>query len=594
MSETRKIAAILVADVVGYSRLAGADEDRILARLRTLRSDLIDPTIAVHNGRVVKRTGDGSLIEFRSVVDAVRCAIEVQNGMVERNAGLPPERRIEFRVGIHLGDVVEETDGDLMGDGVNIAARLEGICEPGSICLSEQAYWQVKARLDLAINDRGAVQLKNIADPVRVYSLQVGVPARAKSAAPAESRTSAEPSTLPHIPDKPSIAVLAFNNMSGDAEQEYFSDGISEDIITDLSKLPELHVIARNSSFVYKKGAVSVSDMAKALGVRYVLEGSVRKAGNRVRVTAQLIDASDGGHIWANRFDRELTDIFAVQDELTQEIVAALKLKLSVGEQDRLAQGRAADVKAYEFFLRGREQASAHTRRGNIAARSLAADAITIDPGYVAAHALIAFTHVIDYANGWTNDPEHSLRIGLELAQRAVRMAEEQPDGHFALGMACMWGRELDRARAEAQRCIVLSPSSGEFLRLMAHVQIFSGDPAGALETLDASMRLDPHYPEIALQFLADARFSLGEYGQAITAIEQRLARNPQSETAFALLASCYGHLGRPEESRRAWERALQINPGFSVERRRRVLPFLNPEDFERRVEGLRKAGLTV
>jgi class 3 adenylate cyclase len=269
MSETRKIAAILVADVVGYSRLAGADEDRILARLRTLRSDLIDPTIAVHNGRVVKRTGDGSLIEFRSVVDAVRCAIEVQNGMVERNAGLPPERRIEFRVGIHLGDVVEETDGDLMGDGVNIAARLEGICEPGSICLSEQAYWQVKARLDLAINDRGAVQLKNIADPVRVYSLQVGVPARAKPAAPAENRTSAEPSTLPHIPDKPSIAVLAFNNMSGDAEQEYFSDGISEDIITDLSRLPELHVIARNSSFVYKKGGVSVSDMAKALGVRY-------------------------------------------------------------------------------------------------------------------------------------------------------------------------------------------------------------------------------------------------------------------------------------------------------------------------------------
>jgi adenylate cyclase len=594
MSEMRKIAAILVADVVGYSRLAGADEDRILARLRTLRSDLIDPTIAVHNGRVVKRTGDGSLIEFRSVVDAVRCAIEVQNGMVERNAGLPPERRIEFRVGIHLGDVVEESDGDLMGDGVNIAARLEGICEPGSICLSEQAYWQVKARLDLAINDRGAVQLKNIADPVRVYSLKVGVPGQAKSAVSAESRPSAEPSTLPPIPDKPSIAVLAFNNMSGDAEQEYFSDGISEDIITDLSRLPELHVIARNSSFVYKKGAISVPDMAKALGVRYVLEGSVRKAGNRVRVTAQLIDANDGGHVWANRFDRELTDIFAVQDELTQEIVAALKLKLSIGDQDRLAQARAANVEAYEFFLRGREQASAHSRSGNIAARSLAAGAIAIDPGYVAAHALIAFTHVLDYANGWTTDPEYSLRVGLELAQGAVGMAEQQPDGHFALGMACMWGRELDRARAEAQRCIVLSPSSGEFLRLMAHVQIFSGDPAGALETLDASMRLDPHYPEIALQFLADARFSLGEYGQAIAAIEKRLARNPQSETAYALLASCYGHLGRLEESRQAWERALHINPGFSVERRRRVLPFLNPDDFERRVEGLRKAGLTV
>jgi adenylate cyclase len=594
MSETRKIAAILVADVVGYSRLARADEDRTLARLRTLRSDLIDPIIAVHNGRVVKRTGDGSLIEFRSVVDAVRCAIEVQNGMVERNAGLPPERRIEFRVGIHLGDVVEECDGDLMGDGVNIAARLEGIAKPGAICLSEDAYRQVKARLDLPVVDLGAAQLKNIAEPIRVYSLQVGAAAQAKPAMLAGAHARQEPSAQPPVPDKPSIAVLAFNNMSGDAEQEYFSDGISEDIITDLSRLSELHVIARNSSFAYKKAAVSVPDMAKALGVRYVLEGSVRKAANRVRVTAQLIDSSTGGHVWANRFDRDLTDIFAVQDELTQEIVAALKLKLLVGDQDRLASGRTVNVEAYEFFLRGREQASAHTRTGNLAARGLAASAIAIDPEYAAAHALIAFTHVLDYANAWSADPEHSLRLGLALAQQAVGMAEEQPNGHFALGMACMWGRELDRARAEAQRGLALSPNSVELLMVMAHIQIFSGDPAGALETLDASMRLDPHYPEVLLQFLADARFSLGEYGQAIAAIEQRLARNPQSETAYALLASCYGHLGRPDESRQAWEHALRINPHFSVERRRRVLPFRNPEDFELRVEGLRKAGLTV
>jgi adenylate cyclase len=244
--------------------------------------------------------------------------------------------------------------------------------------------------------------------------------------------------------------------------------------------------------------------------------------------------------------------------------------------------------------LRGREQSWASTRTGNITAHGLLGRAIAIDPGYAAAHALIAFTHVLDYANAWTSDPEHSLRAGLELAQRVVGMDEEEPNGHLALGMAYMWSRQLDRARAEAQRCVVLSPNSEEFLRLMAHVQIFSGDPAGALETLDASMRLDPHFPEIALQFLADARFSLGEYGQAIAAIEQRLARNPQSETAYALLASCYGHLGRPEESRQAWEQALKINPGFSIERRRRVLPFRNPEDFERRVEGLRKAGLTV
>ena len=588
MTEKRKLAAILAADVVGFSRLTGADEDRTLARLRALRSDLIDPTIAVHNGRVFKRTGDGALVEFRSVVDAVHCAIEVQNSMVERNAGVAQDRRIEFRIGIHVGDVVEESDGDLMGDGVNIAARLEGVCEPGGICLSEQAYWQVKARLDLTINDLGPTQLKNIAEPIRVYSLQVGVPAKAKPETPAE------PQAPRPVPDKPSIAVLAFNNMSGDAEQEYFSDGISEDIITDLSKLSELHVIARNSSFVYKKAAVSVPDAAKALGVRYVLEGSVRKAGNRVRVTAQLIDSTSGGHVWASRFDRELTDIFAVQDELTQEIVAALKLKLTVGEQDRLARRRVVNVEAYEYLLRGREQAWTLTRGGNIAARSLAGAAVAIDRQYAAAHALIAFTHLNDYANGFSPDPEQSLRIGLELAERVVAMDKDEPAGHLALGIAHSWSRHLDRAEAEARRGLALSPNSVDLLILLANVQIFSGNPAGALQTLDAFVRLDPHYPDLALQFVADARFSLGEYALAIAAIEQRLARNPQSETAYALLASCYGHLGRPEECRQAWEQALRMNPGFSIERRRRVQPFRNPEDFERRVEGLRKAGLSV
>jgi|UPI0005616C0C TolB-like protein/class 3 adenylate cyclase len=594
MSETRKIAAILAADVVGYSRLAGIDEDRILARLRALRSDLIDPTIAVHNGRVVKRTGDGSLIEFRSVVDAVRCAIEVQNAMIERNAGVPQDRRIEFRIGIHLGDVVEESDGDLMGDGVNIASRLEGIATPGSICLSEDAYRQVKARLDLHLTDLGATWLKNIAEPIRVYSLQVGAAEPAAATVPAKIWGATLPSVPPAVPDKPSIAVLAFNNMSGDAEQEYFSDGISEDIITDLSRLPRLHVIARNSSFVYKNAAVSVPDMAKTLGVRYVLEGSVRKVGNRVRVTAQLIDASNGGHVWANRFDRDLTDIFAVQDELTQEIVAALKLTLTTGDQDQLAQARAVNVEAYEYLLRGREQASAHTRIGNAEGRRLATAAIAIDPGYAAAHALVAFTHVLDYINAWSDDPEHSLQVGREGAQQAVAMAENQPNGHFALGLACMWGKELDRANAAVQRGLALSPNSVDLLMAMAHIQIFAGDPAGAIETLALSMRLDPHFPEISLQFLADARFSLGQYAEAIDAIEQRLARNPQSETAYALLASCYGHLGQPERSREAWAHALVINPSFSVERRRRVLPFRNPEDFERRVEGLRKAGLPV
>jgi len=594
MTETRKLAAILAADVVGFSRLAGADEDRTLARLRALRSDLIDPTIDVHRGRVVKRMGDGFLVEFRSVVDAVRCAIEIQNSMVERNAGLPPDRRIVFRIGVHLGDVVEESDGDLMGDGVNIAARLEGIARPGAVCLSEDAYRQVRTRLDFAVSDLGPTQLKNIAETVRVYSLEVGVPAQSQSATPARPAEPEKASAPPPAPNKPSIAVLAFNNMSADAEQEYFSDGISEDIITDLSTLSDLHVVARNSSFAYKKTAISVPEVAKALGVRYVLEGSVRKAGNRVRVTAQLIDSTSGGHVWASRYDRELTDIFAIQDELTKEIVSALKLKLTLGEQDRLNQKRNVNVEAFELFLRGREQAWTATRTGGIAARGLLERAIAIEPNYAAAHAVIAATHILDYANGFSSDPEQSLRTGFELAQRVVQMDETDPAGHFALCAAYMWSKDLDRAQAEAQRCLELSPNSADSLRLTAHLQIFLGDPTGAIENLEVYMKRDPHYPDVALQLLADARFQLGQYEQAIAAIEQRLVRAPNSETAYALLASCYGHLGRPEECQKAWEQVLRISPKFSMERRRRVLPFRNPEDFERRVEGLRKGGLTI
>src|SRR6516165_8347218 len=290
MAETRKLAAILVADVVGYSKLAGSDEDRILARLRALRSDLIDPTISVHNGRVVKRTGDGAIIEFRSVVDAVRCAVEIQNAMVERNAGLTAERRIEFRIGIHLGDVVEESDGDLMGDGVNIAARLEGIAQPGAICLSEDAYRQVRARLDLEVNDLGQTRLKNIVEPVRVYSLQVGLPAQSRAASPVESTAEEKPAPHLALPDKPSIAVLPFQNMSGDPEQEYFADGMVEDIITALSRARWLFVIARNSSFTYKGKVVDIKQAGRELGVRYLLEGSVRRSGGRLRITGQLID----------------------------------------------------------------------------------------------------------------------------------------------------------------------------------------------------------------------------------------------------------------------------------------------------------------
>ena len=354
MVETRKLVAILAADVVGYSRLAGSDEDRTLARLRTLRSDLIDPTIAVHNGRVVKRTGDGSLVEFRSVVDAVRCAIEVQNGMVERNAGLPPERRIEFRVGIHVGDVVEESDGDLMGDGVNIAARLEGVAKPGAICLSEDAYRQVKSRLDISVSDLGATQLKNIADPVRVYSLQVGAPMRMKPTKPSKRRLMLVPliavtvaligiagsawyflgakrsasGSAAHL----SIVVLPFANLSGDASQDYFADGVTENLTTDLSRIRNSFVISRNTAFTFKGKNADTKGISKELGVRYVLEGSVQRDQNQVRVNAQLIDGETGAHLWADRFQEDVANLFKLQDQVGGETGEYLALRIG---QDR-------------------------------------------------------------------------------------------------------------------------------------------------------------------------------------------------------------------------------------------------------------------
>ncbi len=347
MAETRKIAAILVADVVGYSRLAGADEDRTLARLRGLRSDLIDPAIAVHHGRIVKRTGDGSIIEFRSVVDAVRCAIEVQNGMVERNAGLPPERRIEFRVGVHLGDVVEESDGDLMGDGVNIAARLEAICEPGGICLSNAAYEQVRDKLKYEFIDLGDKDLKNIARPVRVHSLNMDGGATGPNPSVREA-----PETRLALPDKPSIAVLPFQNMSGDPEQDYFADGMVEDIVTGLSRIKWLFVIARNSSFVYKGKAVDVRQVGRELGVRYILEGGVRKAGGRVRITAQLVDAETGAHLWAEKFDGGLHDVFELQDQITERVVGIVEPSLRKSEIERSRRKRPESLDAYDLYLR--------------------------------------------------------------------------------------------------------------------------------------------------------------------------------------------------------------------------------------------------
>jgi adenylate cyclase len=585
VSETRKIAAILVADVVGYSRLTAADEDRTLSRLRALRSDLIDPTIALHHGRVVKRTGDGILIEFRSVVDAVRCGIEVQNGMAERNAGLPPERRIEFRVGIHLGDVVEEADGDLMGDGVNIAARLEGVAKPGTICVSEQAYWQVEGRLDLKVSDLGNTQLKNIAEPIHVYSLEVGQPVQAKhTPAPAP-----EKSVQPRL----SIAVLPFANMSGDPEQEYFADGISEDIITALSKLSQLFVIARNSSFTLKGKNVHVGEVGRRLGVRYVLEGSVRKSGGRVRVTAQLVDATIGGHLWAEQFDRELTDIFAVQDDLTVKIVSALSINLSPRDLQRIASARTESLEAYEYYMRGRELWRRGAKEPNARGRELAERAVQLDPKFAPAYALLANIHTFDYINAWNASPERSLNCAHEAAVRAVALDDANPSAHSAMAAVYLWERRHDDALAEIERAIVLNPNYAGGYQLLGIIHHYAGRPEEALACLDRAMALSPNHSDLYLLPHAQALFQMGRYAEAAVMSRRRIKRNPDTDASRALLAACYSQMGRIDEARQAWSEALHVNPAFSLEHLRKVLPYKNPEDFENVIDGLRKAGLS-
>nr|WP_250889067.1 adenylate/guanylate cyclase domain-containing protein [Mesorhizobium sp. dw_380] len=586
----------MVSDVVGYSRLAGADEDRILARLRALRSDLIDPTIAVHHGRVVKRTGDGALVEFRSVVDAVRCAIEVQNGMVERNAGLPPDRRIDFRIGIHLGDVVEERDGDLMGDGVNIAARLEGICEPGSICLSEQAYWQVKARLDLAIHDRGAVQLKNIADPVRVYSLQVGVPAQAKSAAPAEAAAPGKPSPQLALPDKPSIAVLAFQNMSGDPEQEYFADGITEDVITDLSKVSGLLVIARNSSFAYKGKAVDVRQVARELGVRSVLEGSIRRAGNRVRITAQLIDAETGGHLWADRFDRELSDVFAVQDEVTRRIVDALMIKLSPSEAAMLGAVKTTSSKAHDFFLLGREALWGTIRNRDVFEHStdLFAQAIAQDSSYGEPYAGLAMAEVLNWQFHWTDGWSESLERAERHVDLALQKSPQVAFVHYVASVFYLWKKDLDRSAAEADAALNLNPNYAQAHNSRGIVNIYGGQPLAAIPHIEQAIRLDPALKQLYIHFLGSAYLVAGKFEAASALFRERIQLAPKTDLSRAFLAVALGHLDEAEEAGRVWRELMEINPKYSFAEHVGRLPFRDQADVDHLSEGLSKVGLPV
>ena len=486
MAETRKLAAILVSDVVGYSRLAGSDEDRTLARLRALRSDLIDPTIAVHNGRIVKRTGDGSIVEFRSVVDAVRCAIEVQNGMVERNSGVPPERRIEFRIGIHLGDVVEESDGDLMGDGINIAARLEGIAKPGAICLSEDAYRQVKSRLDLVVSDLGAAQLKNIAEPIRVYSLEVGKPAKAKPVAEAEhaqpkrrsamapliagiavllaaivgvawyflgvnrsSTIASNASTTRNEAAHLSIVVLPFTNLSNDPSQDYFADGITENLTTDLSRIRNSFVIARNTAFTFKGKSHDAKEVGRQLGVRYVLEGSVQREQDKVRVNAQLVDAQSGAHLWADRFEEDVASLFKLQDQIVARLANTLRYELIKVEAERDARSQNPD--AIDLAMRGKALLwPPLTKEKTDAAHILFEKALKFDPNNSEALAGDAYAYGLEYTYGSRNsETDYDAKI-LGQADRSIALDPNNTLAYVAKGHYLLNGlsRPQDALRA--------------------------------------------------------------------------------------------------------------------------------------------------
>ena len=583
MSETRKIAAILVADVVGYSRLAGADEERILARLRALRSDLIDPTIAIHHGRIVKRTGDGSIVEFRSVVDAVRCAIEVQNAMVDRNAGVSENRRIVFRIGIHLGDVMEESDGDLMGEGVNIAARLEGICEPGAVCLSGAAYEQVRDRVRETFIDLGEKVLKNVERPVRVYAAALD---RAVGAEPA---TPGKHSGL-SLPDKPSIAVLPFQNMSGDPEQEYFSDGISEDIITALSKLRWFFVIARNSSFTYKGKAVHMKQVADELGVGYVLEGSVRKGGNRVRITAQLNEVTTGSHIWAERYDRELADVFQVQDEA---IVAAIEPQLYAAENFRAQRKPPDSLDAWDLVMRALSHFWRVTRQDNVVAQALLEKAIAIDPDYGQAAGVLAASHMFCAHMGWA-DMASVASIAENAALAAIRADGEDPWAHLALGCVHLYSCRFDDSLAEFELALRLNPNFSFAQGYYGLTLSYCGRWQDAALAASRALRLSPRDPLLAIYngIAAYAQFVGRNYDEAMRLARQAVRERADFVGAHRVLTSAAGMAGQTEVAAASLRELRRAQPNISLAWIAKEMPIKLEAEREHYLEGFRRAGL--
>ncbi|HZZ22859.1 MAG TPA: adenylate/guanylate cyclase domain-containing protein [Roseiarcus sp.] len=591
MSETRKIAAILVADVVGYSRLAGADEDRILARLRALRSDLIDPTIALHHGRIVKRTGDGSLVEFRSVVDAVRCAIEVQNGMVERNAGLPPERRIEFRVGIHLGDVVEESDGDLMGDGVNIAARLEGIAGPGAICLSEDADRQVKGRLDLAVHDLGPTQLKNIAEPIRVYSLDVnalGVAKPAPASAVVEKRA----------PPRLSIVVLPFANIGGDPDQEHFVDGVTESLTTDLSRIRGARVVARNTAFTFKGKPLDVKTVGRELNVRYVLEGSVQRGGNRMRVNVQLIDAESGNHLWAERFDKPLVDLFDMQDEIVARLAGALNAQLVAAEARRAEQAPNPDsmdlyFQGMAWFNKGRTPDNVAQARGFFdRARSppIRTTSMRLSDRRADANAGVFL---------FVTDPTTAFAAAEAKLTKALSSVPDNAHGHTWLGLLEIFTKRAAQGIAECEHTLAPDRNLADPHSNIGFGKIFIGCPEETEAHVAEALRLSPR-DTLAYLWMTNvgiAKNQVASWEPAVGWLRRAIETNRNFPLTYFQLAAALAQLGRLDEARSVAKAGLALDPAFAVSRARALWTVMsdNPTylaQTETILEGMRKAGV--
>ena len=586
----RRLVAIFAADVEGYSRLMGADEVGTLRDL-TERRAILDELIASHRGRIANTAGDSVLAEFSSAVDAVQCAVEAQAALAGANAGLSPERHINFRIGIHVGDVMVK-GGDLFGDGVNIAARLQALASAGGTCISSVAYDQVRKILPLAFTDLGAQQVKNIEEPVRAYAVTSKGAATADTASFAAAPGSNSP--LP-LPDRPSIAVLPFQNMSGDPEQEYFADGIVEDIITALSRFKSLFVIARNSSFTFKGKAVDIKKVGQELGVRYVLEGSIRKAGGRVRITGQLIDAASGSHLWADRFDGSLEDVFDLQDRITMSVVAAIAPKLDQAEIERSKRKPTEKLDAYDYYLRGLAVVEGATKDENEEALRLFYKAIEIDANFALAHAMVARCFTLRKANGWMADVAKESAETAKLARRAAELGRDDAAvlsrAGYALARVVF---EPEEGADLIERALALNPHLSSAWQFGGLLKAFRGEAETAIEHLAQAMRLSPLDPSLYSMQTATAlaHFVAGRYDESVLWAEKASREDPNFLPAIRIIATSAGNSGQLERAQKAAKRMLEIDPAFRVSRLTDHVPLRRPDDLARYAEGLRRAGL--